>query len=295
MSSARRPSKTESRLDYEVNQTSHGFSVGTILTHTGSAYAAALSTDEIVGVVSEVQDTNNFTVQTHGRITGLSSLTAGSQYYVSSSSAGTATTTDTDTAIYVAVSTTEAIINTYIEGAGGGGSQDLVLISTAAASNSASIEFTGLDNTYTNYIVEILNMRCQTNDTQLRLILGTGAGPTYQTSGYTYAIHVYSHISDGVGGGSSQAFLGLAYPGGTAGQSNSGTAAYSGTIRVYDPSDSAEATRVNGVGNYNRADGNPSGFSIGGHWPTTTAITALKFEMSSGNMVSGTFKLYGIK
>src|SRR5262249_19985649 len=67
-----------------------------VLKYTGSAYALAKSdtaaNSAVVGIVSIVIDANNFVLLTEGYITGLSGLTAGSKYLLSSSVAGALTT-----------------------------------------------------------------------------------------------------------------------------------------------------------------------------------------------------------
>lgn len=82
----------------EIAQTSHGFSVGNWLYRTsGSGYALAQADDpntsDAVGIVSAVEDANNFTLCTHGfsGVTGTES--DGSALFLSSSVAGD----DTDT------------------------------------------------------------------------------------------------------------------------------------------------------------------------------------------------------
>src|SRR5574343_1547186 len=71
-----------------VAQTGHGLSVGDVVYHTGSAYAKAdcdaEATAEVVGIVSAVADTDNFTLLYGGYISGLSGLTAGTVYFLSS-------------------------------------------------------------------------------------------------------------------------------------------------------------------------------------------------------------------
>lgn len=76
-------------LDHDVNQTTHGFSVNDWVYNTGGATsyaladASAASTAESIGIVSDVADVNNFTVQFGGRITGLTGLTAGEAHFLS--------------------------------------------------------------------------------------------------------------------------------------------------------------------------------------------------------------------
>lgn len=100
----------------DINQSSHGFSVGNVLYYTGSAYAKAKSdaesTAEVVGIVSAVAGVDDFTICSGGYISGLSGLTAGTVYYLSDVTAGALTATEPTTEgsiskpVLIAVSTT---------------------------------------------------------------------------------------------------------------------------------------------------------------------------------------------
>ena len=84
----------------EITQSSHGLAVKDAIRHTGSAWAKAQANDAAtlaLGIVTEVADSNTFTVAQSGRFT-LSShgLTVGQWYYLSSSSAGGLVTTEPD-------------------------------------------------------------------------------------------------------------------------------------------------------------------------------------------------------
>jgi len=85
----------------DINQTTHGFAVGDVLRHNGTSYTEAQadseSNAEVIGIVSAVAGANDFTLLVGGRITGLTGLTAGSEHYLSPSSAGALTTTEPST------------------------------------------------------------------------------------------------------------------------------------------------------------------------------------------------------
>lgn len=69
-----------------ITQTTHGFVVGDWVGLSGTTYVKAVvttATNHAVGVVSQVVDTNNFVLTTDGYVSGLSGLTAGSRYYIS--------------------------------------------------------------------------------------------------------------------------------------------------------------------------------------------------------------------
>lgn len=86
-------------VDSSVNRiykANHLFVVGNALYYNSStgyyekAQANVSNTSNVVGMVSKVVDTNNFELTTNGRIAGITSqtLTAGSKYYLSTTSAG---------------------------------------------------------------------------------------------------------------------------------------------------------------------------------------------------------------
>lgn len=81
-----------------VNQTSHGYVVGDWLRHNGTSYVKAQADSatnaRVAGVVTEVVGVDDFVLQAGGYIETLSGLTAGSQYWLSASSAGAMTTTE---------------------------------------------------------------------------------------------------------------------------------------------------------------------------------------------------------
>lgn len=83
---------------YDVNQASHGFAVGDVLRMSGTTYVKAqadsVANAEAVGIVSAVAGVDDFTIQTAGRITGLSGLTAGTVYFLDDDTAGLLTSTE---------------------------------------------------------------------------------------------------------------------------------------------------------------------------------------------------------
>lgn len=85
-------------LGTSIAQTAHGLAVGNVIRFNGTNYVKAqgdtAANAEVVGVVASVPNANTFTFVATGYITGLSSLTAGSVYFLSSATAGLLTTTE---------------------------------------------------------------------------------------------------------------------------------------------------------------------------------------------------------
>lgn len=110
-------------VSFDVNQTTHGFSVGDWVRHNGTSYTEAqadtAANAESVGIVSAVADVDNFTLTQVGHVTGLSGLTAGTVYFLDPSTAGAQTATEPTTEsevskpVLVADSTTSGWILNY--------------------------------------------------------------------------------------------------------------------------------------------------------------------------------------
>ena len=122
-----------------ITQTGHGLAVGDVVKLDGTDYVVAQADSavnaEVVGIVSAVAGADDFTLTTHGKISGLSGLTAGTAYFLSDTVAGTLTATeptDADTIskpVLIADTTTtgyifnfRGILNDTAPGGGGGGS-----------------------------------------------------------------------------------------------------------------------------------------------------------------------------
>lgn len=107
----------------DFNQTTHGLSVGDWIYNNAGTFTKAIATSaaaaEVVGVVSAVADANNFTLQISGYVSGLSSLTADTVYFLSTSTAGAIQSTEPSTVgqvskpLLVSDSTTSGIMLTY--------------------------------------------------------------------------------------------------------------------------------------------------------------------------------------
>jgi len=85
-------------IEKQFTQNAHGFVVGDILRRTLGSYVKAQANSaanaEVVGIVSEVVDIDNFKIVTHGYITGLVGLTDGSAYFLSNITPGLITNTE---------------------------------------------------------------------------------------------------------------------------------------------------------------------------------------------------------
>ena len=158
----------------------------------------------------------------------------------------------------------------------GGGSTvgGLTLISTQTASNSASLQWTGL--TGNNYLLIVQNIVPATESDNLGLVFGTGGGPTWQTSNYV--------SSDG--GTTGQFPRNAIYLGKSVEYTNTGV---SGSVTLPGLNSGATAW-ITGETMFQGSAGTSHLYTVGGAGPASG--TAIKLRFDSGNIVSGSASLY---
>ena len=178
----------------------------------------------------------------------------------------------------------------------GGG---LNLISTQTASSSATIDFTsGIDSTYKEYIFKLYDIHPATDGTDLSFQVETATNTDYNqtiTSTYFRARHGEDGSADqltyatGNDLAQSTSFQIIA---GDLGNDNDQS--YSGTLHLFDPSNTTFVKHFIAYGNESRNDDRTANNFVAGYINDTTAITRVRFKMASGNIDSGTFKMYGV-
>jgi hypothetical protein len=176
----------------------------------------------------------------------------------------------------------------------------LILLSTQTASSSATISFTtGLDSTYDEYVFKFINVRPATDNVKFTFNMSTDAGSNYNVTKTTTAFIAYHSESDidaGVGYtadndlAQSTSFQEVAYNIGNVADEN-----MSGSMQIFNPSSTTYVKHfIANTNNYFASDlsGN---LYVAGYGNTTSAVNAIQFKMSSGNIADGIIKLYGVK
>ncbi len=184
------------------------------------------------------------------------------------------------------------------------GADAKVLIATKVASSSATIDFVHgvsgvvLDDTYDSYELVISSLKAATDDVEVRLRVGTGAGPTWQTSGYRYAFNGLSDGGTAVGSSSTSAAqinLGVSTTS-TSGLGNAAGKHYSARIEFDNPDASDYPMfRFSGAYIFSAAVGLIAFAGGGGMRGTAAAITGIRILLESGNIAAGRFSLYGLR
>ena len=179
----------------------------------------------------------------------------------------------------------------------------MTLIKTLTASSSASVSFIHgssdvvFDSTYPIYMFKWINTHHATGDREL-VFQGTTDGSNFNvtmTSTYFYAYQFESDsntLSYDTARDQSQGtgFQRLTLPVRT-----DSDASASGEMFIFDPSDTTFVkhfiSRSAGMGE----DQYTQDVNVAGYFNTTSAITGIQFKARTGNLDSGTIKLYGIK
>ncbi len=176
-------------------------------------------------------------------------------------------------------------------------STGLVLLEQHTASSSASLDFTSwYSSSYDEYVVEFISVIPATNAVTLRMRMSTNGGSSYDSSSlYAYSSYGASSGGSGFGGaavGSPTTSFSV-----IAGDTLSNSTTYPGvnaTVRLFNPGSSSayKPMLASGVG---YASGAYIAVSMnGGVYQNTTAVNAFTVFASSGNLASGTIRVYGV-
>ena len=181
---------------------------------------------------------------------------------------------------------------------------DMVFISSATASSSASIEFTsGIDSTYKEYVFYFVNIHPSSNDQKLQFNMSADAGSNYNITKTTTVFRSYHNENDGEAGfgysagddlAQSTAFQNLTQ--GIGNPNNDENA--SGSMILFNPSSTTFVkhfiANTNAVRDLAPTTQASYQWFTAGYGNTTSAINAIQFKMSSGNIDSGEILLFGV-
>jgi hypothetical protein len=181
-------------------------------------------------------------------------------------------------------------------------SDGITLISSQTASASASISFTtGIDATYKAYKFVFVNMHPGTGGVQLSFNLSTNSGSNYNVTKTSTAFRAYHYENDSGAGldyltdmdlAQSTAFQGFG-DGSALGADNDQS--ISGNLILFNPASTVYVKHFIVSANESHQADIPIQFYGAGYGNTTSAVNAVQFKMSSGNIDEGTIYLYGIK
>ena len=173
----------------------------------------------------------------------------------------------------------------------------LNLLSTQTASGDASIEFTsGIDSTYKEYVFKFIAMNPSAEDA-LAFQTSTDGGSNYNTtltSTWFWAYHTEADSSSLAYRADMDKAQATTFQGLVANTTAGSDFAAGGELHLFNPASTTYVknwySRVISYGNTSWAMDCYSA----GYFNTTSAINAIKFTYSSGNIDAGTIKMYGV-
>ena len=178
---------------------------------------------------------------------------------------------------------------------------NLTLLTTAAASSSATLDFTSnINSTYNSYIFKFIDIHPGTADVLWTFQANAAGGSDFNetiTSTSFRAVHTEA------GSGQLDYIAGIDQANGTAFQNivSDGTiktdndSSLAGTLQLFNPSSTTFVKHF--IANTNDMVNNSQSSNnyVAGYFNTTSAIDEIQFKFNSGNIDAGTIKLYGIK
>jgi hypothetical protein len=176
---------------------------------------------------------------------------------------------------------------------------NLNFISTATASASASIEFTsGIDSTYKEYVFYFVNMHPATDNVRFEMNMSSDGGSNYNVTKTTTFFQTWHNEADTETTLEYATTSDLAQSTGNQrfnnGLGNDNDQSISGTLHLFNPSSTTFVKHFISTFNQVYYTDYSINMFVAGYGNTTSAIDAIKFQMSSGNIDSGEILLFGV-
>ena len=178
-----------------------------------------------------------------------------------------------------------------------GGEWTLILTQTASA--SATIDFTsGLDSTYEEYCFKFINIHPETDDTNFQFNLSIDSGSNYnvtKTTTYFYASHKEDDSSTALSYYAAQDLAqSTSFQNLLTGTGIDNDQSGAGYLHLFNPSSTIFSKHfLARCQHYMYVDFSQEYYTAG-YGNTTSAVDAVRFQMSSGNIDAGTISLFGI-
>ena len=181
----------------------------------------------------------------------------------------------------------------------------MVPIKKLTASSSATLSFVDgasdvvLDNTYKEYVFVFNNIHPATDSVSFQFNLSIDGGSNYNVTKTTTEFSAYHNEGDSATALGYNAVNDLAQSTNdqklsSSNLGNGDDEAFVGTLHLFNPSSTTFVKHfISRVSFYHDSDYAIDGF-IAGYGNTTSAVNAVIFKMSSGNIDAGTITLYGI-
>ena len=172
-------------------------------------------------------------------------------------------------------------------------------ISKGTASSSATIDFTsGIDSTYKEYLFIFKDIHPATDEAHFQFQADTGTNTNYNQTITSTSFVAYNNEGGTAQGVSYNANHDQAqttnFQNLNANLGNGNDESLSGYLHLFSPSQTAHVKQFMSVTTEYEFSNYAHQLHVGGFFNTTSALTRVRFKMSSGNIDAGTISLYGI-
>ena len=180
----------------------------------------------------------------------------------------------------------------------------MTFIKKLTASSSSTLSFVDgassvvLDNTYKEYLFTFNNIHPATDAVHLQRNFSADSGSNYNVTKTTTNFQAFHMENAGEAGVAYQGSLDMAQGTGAVAISNSlsndNDGSTGGYLHLYNPSDTTFVKHYMATFNATQYQDYSTNYYVAGYGNTTSAIDAVQFQMSSGNIDAGDICLYGI-
>ena len=183
--------------------------------------------------------------------------------------------------------------------AGNAGNLTLLSTFTSDGSDSTASFTSNIDSTFNEYLFLFKNIHCETNDKHLTFQTSTNGGSSYgvtltntnfrtghkEDDSFTF----FGYVDNDVAQGTSFAVI-------NEGLGNAADASCSGFLRLYNPSSTTYVKHyVSQFSGMNfQSPPQATNYYTAGYFNTTSAINAIQFKMSSGEIQGGVIQMFGV-
>ena len=186
-------------------------------------------------------------------------------------------------------------------GTAGVSTGDVVLLSTATASGSASLAFTsGLTSTYSSYIFKFYNIHPATDGASgFTFQVSTDGGSNYNITATTSFFRAY-HAED-----NSEVALtaetdhdqgqATGYQALVTNVGNDNDQNCAGQLHLFAPSSTTYVKHFYSCADTVQSNDYQANAFVAGYFDTTSAVNAISFKMGTGNIDAGKIKMWGVK
>jgi hypothetical protein len=169
------------------------------------------------------------------------------------------------------------------------------LLATKTASASATLDFTEFNNAvYRRYEFELENVKPATDGAELGMRVSTDGGATYDAGASDYDYVGYGAFMSGGTSGASAAAGRIILNGGSWPGNAAGEFGFSGLVNLYNAPSVTAWTRVLAVLSFDNQAGSVVSYQAAGRRMAAQDTDAVRFLFSSGNIASGTIRMFGI-